>query len=198
MEYIAHYQSPLGPIFLAADYLGLTGLWFENQQYFPSCPEMEWEEGELPVFETTRYWLDLYFAGKQPDFQIPLHFIGTEFQKEVWGILNRIPYGQTTTYGEIARQIAIKRGVNRMSAQAVGGAVGHNKISIIVPCHRVVGTGGNLTGYAGGIDKKIELLTLERVDMTRFFCAEKGKGKELQALNAEIFTSLSNRGMIVP
>ena len=108
------------------------------------------------------------------DDKVPLHFTGTGFQKDVWEILCSLPYGHTTTYGEIAKRLAKKRGIPRMSAQAVGGAVGHNEISIIVPCHRVVGTSGSLTGYAGGIDKKIKLLTLEKADITRFFIPKKG------------------------
>ena len=113
-------------------------------------------------------------TGKEPDFTVPIHFTGTDFQNEVWEILRTIPYGQTLTYGEIAKQIAAKKGLSRMSAQAVGGAVGHNEISIIVPCHRVVGANGSLTGYAGGIEKKVELLKLENVDMKQFFIPRKG------------------------
>ena len=154
MQYISHYHSPLGDILLAADSAGLTGLWFEGQKYFALYLDKEHEEKELPVFEEAKRWLDIYFSGKNPDFQVPLHFTGTDFQNEVWEILYAIPYGQTTTYGEIAAQLAKKRGLPRMSAQAVGGAVGHNEISIIVPCHRVVGASGSLTGYAGGIEKK--------------------------------------------
>ena len=119
-------------------------------------------------------WLDIYFSGQKPDFLPKLHLIGTDFQREVWDILLEIPYGQTVTYGEIARKIADKRGLKTMSAQAVGGAVGHNEISIIIPCHRVVGTNGSLTGYAGGIDKKISLLKLEHTDMSRLFIPKKG------------------------
>ena len=161
MQYISHYTSPLGEILLAANETGLTGLWFEGQKYFALYLDEEHEEKELPVFEQAKRWLTIYFSGKEPDFQVPLHFTGTEFQNEVWEILYAIPYGQTMTYGQIAAQIAEKRGLQRMSAQAVGGAVGRNEISIIVPCHRVVGTNGSLTGYAGGIDKKIALLQLE-------------------------------------
>ena len=116
---------------------------------------------DLPVFNETMRWLDTYFSGKSPDFTPPLHMIGTPFQTNVWNILLTIPYGKTTTYGEIAKQIAVKMGLPRMSAQAVGGAVGHNRISIIVPCHRVLGVHGELTGYAGGIDKKRYLLNIE-------------------------------------
>lgn len=174
MQYISHYQSPLGGILLAADEIGLTGLWFEGQKYFALYLDKEHEEKEVPVFETAKKWLDIYFAGNEPDFQVPLHFTGTEFQNEVWEILYSIPYGKTMTYGEIAKRIAEKRGLERMSAQAVGGAVSHNEISIIVPCHRVVGTNGSLTGYAGGIEKKVALLKLEKADMEEFFVPKKG------------------------
>ena len=173
MQYISHYHSPLGDILLAADSAGLTGLWFEGQKYFALYLDKEHEEKELPVFEEAKRWLDIYFSGKNPDFQVPLHFTGTDFQNEVWEILYAIPYGQTTTYGEIAAQLAKKRGLPRMSAQAMGGAVGHNEISIIVPCHRVVGASGSLTGSAGGIEKKIELLRLEGALREDFFVPKK-------------------------
>ena len=174
MQYISHYRSPIGDILLAADEIGLTGLWFEGQKYFPLYPDKEYEEKEIPIFEKVKTWLDIYFSGKEPDFTVPLHFTGTDFQNEVWSILCTIPYGQTMTYGEIAKQIAARKGLPRMSAQAVGGAVGHNKISIIVPCHRVVGANGSLTGYAGGIEKKVKLLELENVDVKRFSVPQKG------------------------
>lgn len=164
----------MGGILLAADEIGLTGLWFEGQKYFARCLDQEHEERELPLFETAKHWLTVYFTGREPDFSVPLHFTGTDFQNEVWSILCSIPYGQTMTYGGIAKQIAAKRGVPRMSAQAVGGAVGHNEISIIVPCHRVVGTNGSLTGYAGGIEKKVKLLTLEHADQKHLFVPKKG------------------------
>lgn len=162
MQYTSHYHSPIGDILLAADDIGLIGLWFEGQKYFALHLDKEHQEKDLPVFTETKRWLDIYFSGKEPDFIVPLHFMGTDFQKEVWEILCSIPYGKTMTYGEIAEKIAFKRSLKHMSAQAVGGAVGHNHISILVPCHRVIGSNGNLTGYAGGIDKKIKLLTLER------------------------------------
>ena len=174
MQYTGRYDSPLGGILMAADDVGLTGLWFEGQKYFALYLDEEHEEKEIPLFGDVRRWLDIYFSGKEPDFDLPLHFIGTDFQKEVWRILCGIPYGETTTYGAIAKMIAEKRGTGTMSAQAVGGAVGHNEISIIVPCHRVVGTNGSLTGYAGGIDKKVSLLTLEGVDMEKFFVPVRG------------------------
>ena len=165
MQYISHYPSPIGNMLLAADEMGLTGLWFEGQKYFALDLDKEPEEKEIPLFEKVKQWLDIYFSGKEPDFTIPLHFTGTDFQNEVWEILCTIPYGCTMTYGEIAKQIAAKKGLPRMSAQAVGGAVGHNRISIIVPCHRVVGADGSLTGYAGGIEKKVKLLKLEKANM---------------------------------
>ena len=174
MQYVNRCQSPIGKILLAADDTGLTGLWFEGQKYFGLYLDKEHEERELPVFEQAKQWLDVYFSGREPDFKVPLHFIGTDFQKEVWKILCSIPYGQTMTYGEIAGKLAEKRGKKSMSAQAVGGAVGHNRISILVPCHRVVGSDGSLTGYAGGIEKKVKLLTLEKADMKSFFLPKKG------------------------
>ena len=174
MQYTTFYESPIGRMLLAADDTGLTGLWFEGQKYFARCLGRETEEKELPVFAEAKRWLDIYFSGKEPDFTPPLHFIGTDFQKEVWKILCQIPYGKTMTYGEVAAQLASRKGLAHMSAQAVGGAVGHNEISILVPCHRVVGTGGSLTGYAGGIDRKVKLLTLEKADMQSFFVPKKG------------------------
>ncbi len=163
MQYQCKYKSPLGDMLIEADEIGLTGLWFEGQKYFPHNSDEKSEGQENPVFEQTKKWLDIYFSGQKPDFDIPLHLTGTVFQKEVWEILCNIPYGQTITYGDIAKQLAKKRGLRKMSAQAVGGAVGHNKISIIVPCHRVIGSNGSLTGYAGGIDKKAALLKLEKL-----------------------------------
>lgn len=162
MEYTYHYDSPLGGITLAGNGAALTGLWFDGQKYFAYGLDKEHQEKELPVFQEVKCWLTVYFEGREPDFKLPLCFVGTDFQKEVWRILCSIPYGQTMTYGEIAKQLAAKRGLSHMSAQAVGGAVSHNRISIIVPCHRVVGADGSLTGYAGGIDKKVKLLTLEQ------------------------------------
>mgnify|MGYP000862644671 FL=1 len=168
MQYTAHYASPFGPITLASDGTSLVGLWFDGQKYFADTLEDAHRQKSLPVFEEARRWLDLYFSGKEPSFLPPLAPKATPFRKKVWDILLSIPYGQTMTYGEIAKTIAREQS-SRMSAQAVGGAVGHNPISIIVPCHRVVGTNGSLTGYADGIDKKVQLLTLEGIDMTRFF-----------------------------
>ena len=174
MTFIQHYDSPLGGILLAADEIGLTGLWFDGQKYFARDLPAERIDRDTPILSEARHWLDIYFTGKEPDFLPPLHPMGSAFRQSVWEILLRIPYGQTTTYGEIARQLAEKKGLSQISAQAVGGAVGHNEISIIIPCHRVVGTNGSLTGYAGGIDRKIKLLELEHTDMSGLFVPKKG------------------------
>lgn len=168
MMYTTQYMSPLGNMLLAADANGLTGTWFEGQTYFARSLDVQHQERETSVLTDTKRWLDMYFRGMKADFLPPLHPIGSAFQQSVWEMLLQIPYGHTTTYGEIARQLAKKQGISRMSAQAVGGAVGHNPISILIPCHRVVGTNGSLTGYAGGIEKKIQLLTLEKCDMYSF------------------------------
>ena len=155
MLFLTHYASPLGPILLAADETGLTGLWFEGQKYFPSFSGVDYQEKETPVLTETARWLDVYFSGKDPDILPPLHPQGSPFRQAVWNILLTIPRGQTMTYGEIARRLGVR------SAQAVGGAVGHNPISILIPCHRVVGSDGSLTGYAGGVERKTRLLQLE-------------------------------------
>lgn len=173
MQYTCRYKSPLGEIMIAADEKGLTGLWFVGQKYFALYLDKENEEKAIPVLKDTKRWLDIYFSGKEPSFQLPLHFTGTDFQNEVWEIIYSIPYGKTMTYGEIANILAKRRGVKRISSQAVGGAVGKNGISIIVPCHRVVGTNGSLTGYAGGINKKIELLKVEKGYKNEFFIPKK-------------------------
>lgn len=155
MLFLTHYASPLGPILLAADETGLTGLWFEGQKYFPSFLGVDYQEKETPILTETVRWLDVYFSGKDPGFLPPLHPQGSPFRQAVWNILLTIPRGQTMTYGEIARRLGVR------SAQAVGGAVGHNPISILIPCHRVVGSDGSLTGYAGGVERKARLLQLE-------------------------------------
>ncbi len=154
------YDSPLGAILLAADEAGLTGLWFEGQR---GCPDQRQARpvGEAPALDAARRWLDAYFCGREPDFTPPLHLMGTPFQLAVWALLREIPYGQTVSYGELARRLAVRRGLTRSSARAVGGAVGRNPVSLIVPCHRVIGADGSLTGYAGGVDRKHALLALE-------------------------------------
>ena len=159
---------------MAADDVGLTGLWFEGQKYYAYRLDPAHEEKQLPIFQQAQRWLDQYFSGREPESLPPLHPVGSPFQLAVWAILQQIPYGQTTTYGEIARALAKQRGAAHMSAQAVGGAVGHNPISILIPCHRVVGTNGSLTGYAGGIERKRQLLMLEKADLRRCFAPSKG------------------------
>ena len=174
MVYTCKYKSPLGDILLAADEIGLTGLWFEGQKYFANTLPKEHISQETSILTETKKWLDVYFSGEEPKFTPPLHPEGSTFRQAVWQILLQIPYGQTITYGEIASKLTETKNGSHMSAQAVGGAVGHNEISIIIPCHRVVGTNGSLTGYAGGIDKKISLLELEHVDMSSLFIPKKG------------------------
>lgn len=174
MVYTCTYKSKLGDILLAADEIGLTGLWFTGQKYYANTLLDEHISQETPILAEAKKWLDIYFSGKEPTFTPPLHPAGSDFRQAVWQILLQIPYGQTITYGEIARKMAEMKNVSRMSAQAVGGAVGHNEISIIIPCHRVIGTNGSLTGYAGGIDKKLSLLELEHADMSYLFVPKKG------------------------
>lgn len=161
MNYTSIYQSPIGKINLLSDGKFLTGLWIEGQtNLLKEIKEYEKNEN-IEVLCNTKKWLDDYFSGKEPKIDLKLKLNGTEFRKEVWNILLEIPYGKTMTYGEIARKIAQKRKINKMSAQAIGGAVGHNPIAIIVPCHRVIGSDGSLTGYAGGIHLKEKLLNIE-------------------------------------
>ena len=152
------YDSPLGGITMASDGNALCGLWFDGQRFFASTLG-EHETRDLPLFRETCRWLDVYFSGKDPGFTPPLSLGGTPFRKTVWEELLRIPFGKTVTYGEIADRIGA---LSRTSARAVGGAVGHNPVSLIVPCHRVVGAGGALTGYAGGLERKRWLLQLEK------------------------------------
>ena len=154
------YASPVGELLLAADEEGLTGLWLAGEKYFPGVPEDAPQE--TPVLEETKRWLDIYFAGREPDFLPPLHLAGSPFRQEVWALLRQIPYGETTTYRALAEAVARKRGLRQMSAQAVGGAVGHNPISILIPCHRVVNHAGRLgPGWA----EQAELLRREGVPM---------------------------------
>ncbi len=174
MVYTTEYPSPLGTITLACDGTDIIGLWFNGQKHFGNILPKQTEQKELALFQDAKRWLDIYFSGREPDFVPPLRYDSTPFQKAVCDIMRTIPYGETMTYGEIAAQIARQKGIRQMSAQAVGGAVGHNPISLMIPCHRVVGTNGSLTGYGGGIRRKVKLLELEQADMSRFFVPKKG------------------------
>ena len=174
MIFTQHYDSPLGGILLAADGTGLRGLWFDGQKYFARDLSAERIEQNTPALTEAKRWLDIYFAGKEPDFTPPLHPVGSDFQRAVWQLLLQIPYGQTTTYGALAGELARQRGLTHFSAQAVGGAVGHNRAGIITPGHRVGGSGGSLTGYAGGLENKIKLLTLEGADLGGLYRPTKG------------------------
>lgn len=174
MKYRWDYCSPLGKITMASSETALIGVWFEGQKYFGSTLAKESKEVASPILIKTKEWLDQYFEGECPNWRPRLEWYASPFQEEVWNILLKIPYGMTRTYGEVAKEIAKKRGVSSISPQAVGAAVGHNPISIIVPCHRVVGKNGSLTGYAGGLDKKIALLNIEKVDGNAFFVPHRG------------------------
>ena len=171
MYYSTRYQSPVGLLTLACDGDNLVGLWIERQKYFGgTIAEVMTEKDNLPVFAAAKKWLERYFNGTKPAIaELPIAPIGAKFRQDVWNILCEIPYGEVITYGNIAKKIAKKQGRESMSSQAVGGAVGHNPISIIIPCHRVVGSNGSLTGYAGGIDVKIKLLALEGFDTSSVF-----------------------------
>ena len=166
--YIKSYNSPISKIYMRSDGKYLTGLWFEDSRD-ASKHQYDFEEKDLPIFDKTSKWLDIYFSGKNPDF-IPEYQIEnlTPFRKQVIDLMNKIPYGETCTYNDIAKEIAMSKGIEKMSAQAVGGAVGWNPICIVVPCHRVVGTNGSLTGYGGGIKNKIKLLEIEKNNMSKF------------------------------
>lgn len=176
MMYSAYYDSPVGRLLLASDGTSLTGLWIAGQKYYADTITGNiCEKKDLPVLVKTKEWLDKYFAGQKTKItELPLAPAGSVFRQMVWQILCEIPSGQVWTYGDIAKMAARKLGKKTMSAQAVGGAVGHNPISIIIPCHRVVGTNGSLTGYAGGLDVKIRLLELEDADMSKLFRPKKG------------------------
>lgn len=161
------YISPVGTLLMESNGNSLTGLWINGQKYFPSHVSFPQTDVTLSVFQQTKEWLKCYFNGEVPDFMPHMQLSGTPFQLSVWKILQQIPYGETVTYKEIANEIARQYHLPTMSAQAVGGAVGHNPISIIIPCHRVIGSNGSLTGYAGGIEKKLALLKLEGVNTAR-------------------------------
>ncbi len=169
VDYVHRYQSPLGGITIASDGAALVGLWFDDQRFFAASPSPEQEEKPLPVFEQADRWLNLYFSGRDPGFAPPVKLRTTEFRQAVCNIMLTIPYGRTMTYGKIAEIVARQKGVRHMSAQAVGGAVGHNPVSLIVPCHRVIGAHGALVGYGGGLDRKAALLALEHANLSGNF-----------------------------
>lgn len=159
--FLDRYASPLGEIWMTGEARGLTGLWFADRKSPVLSPETPVSTGKLPVFRQAKVWLDQYFSGQEPTEKVALLLRGTPFQREVWRMLTAIPYGATVTYGALAVQIAEHRGQARMSPQAVGGAVGRNPVALLIPCHRVVGAEGCLTGYAGGLWRKQRLLALE-------------------------------------
>ena len=171
MFYKTDYNAPIGRMMIVSDDTRIVGVWLEGQKYFGGViGEDLLRQDDLPVLQEAKSWLDRYFAGNKPQIsELPLAPRGNAFRQAVWRILCAIPYGEVVTYGDIAKEIARQRGIKTMSAQAIGGAVGHNPISVIIPCHRVVGVNGNLTGYAGGLEVKIKLLTHEGVDMEKFF-----------------------------
>lgn len=181
MYYKTYYHSPLGKILLVSDEQNLIGLWIEGQKYFLHGLEQELiRNDEIKVLKRTKEWLNRYFKGGKPNInELPIAPMGSEFRQNVWKILCEIPYGETTTYGEIAKKMAKIMNKKSMSAQAVGNAVGHNPISIIIPCHRVIGSNGDLTGYAGGIEKKVQLLKLEHANMDKIII-NKNKGEEYE------------------
>ena len=174
MLYYKKISSPLGEITLRSDGESLTGLWFADDKHYGDKDIQDAQNAELPVFALAEKWLAEYFAGCEPKVNVPLQFTGSDFQESVWKILQKIPYGSLITYGDIACEIAAQRGLARMSAQAVGGAVGRNPLCIIIPCHRVIGADGSLTGYGGGIQRKKALLELECADMHGLFVPKKG------------------------
>lgn len=176
MYYSTTCGSPIGSLTLASDGENLVGLWMEGQKYYGgTIPENMMPKDDLPLFGTTKTWLKRYFNGENPDLnELPLAPLGSEFRQGVWAILREVPYGEVITYGAIAKKMAVQRGKSRMSSQAVGGAVGHNPISIIIPCHRVVGANGSLTGFSGGMKKKLALLELEKVDLSKLHIPTKG------------------------
>lgn len=174
MFYYKKLASPLGEITLCSDGEALTGLWFADDRHYGAKDIAGAALADLDVFTQAEEWLAEYFAGREPKVSVPLKLQGSEFQMQVWRLLQDIPYGRIVTYGDIAKKIAAQKGVARMSAQAVGGAVGHNPLCIIVPCHRVVGANGSLTGYGGGMWRKVRLLELEKVDMSKLTVPTKG------------------------
>ena len=168
MSYVTRIETPLKPLLAASDGEAVVGLWFEGQSHFASTLGEEREPADdLPVFEALRSWLATYFEGRDPGPIPPCSPRGTAFRLAVWGELAKVPYGTTVTYGELGSRVARALGRDSWSARAIGGAVGHNPVSILLPCHRVIGADGSLVGYAGGVETKLALLSLEGVDVSR-------------------------------
>ena len=174
--YKSYYNSPIGRIIILSDGVNVTGLFFDSSRFIDKVNRVDaLIDDSLEIFSLTSKWLDRYFRGERPNpLEVPVKLVGSSFSMDVWEELEKIPYGSTITYGDIAKRIAKKRGIKNMSSQAVGHAVGHNPVSIIIPCLRVVGLGGNLTGYGGGIDKKVSLLKLDGVDIDKYFIPKRG------------------------
>ena len=180
MYYYYIYNFPIEKLTVASNEENIVGLWLDGQKYYMDILKgKEYQEKETETIKLAKKWLDKYFGKEKPEIsELPIELIGSDFRKQIWKILSEIPYGKVITYRDIAKQIAEQKGIKTMSAQAVGGAVGHNPISVIIPCHRVVGTNGSLTGYAGGIKNKIKLLELEGVDILRLYNKKPSVKKE--------------------
>lgn len=174
MLYYKKISSPLGEITLRSDGEALTGLWFADDKHYGAKDIVGAALADLELFTQAEAWLAEYFAGREPKVSVPLKLQGSEFQMQVWRLLQDIPYGRLVTYGDIAKKIAAQKGLARMSAQAVGGAVGRNPLCIIIPCHRVIGADGSLTGYGGGMWRKVRLLEIEKADMSKLTVPTKG------------------------
>lgn len=177
--YISKYEAKFNTIYLESDGEYLTGLWFKDSKDSKKHNLKDRIEKDLPIFDETKKWLDIYFNGQKPNFTPKYKVNQTEFGQEVIEIMEKIPYGEVTTYGDIAKEIAQKRNIKRMSSQAVGNAVGANPICIIIPCHRVVGKDRNLTGYGGGLNNKVKLLETEGLDMSRFYMPKRRKNEKM-------------------
>lgn len=175
MDYVCKYNSPIGELAIKSDGVYITNLYIKGQTGFEEILSNCNQECKIDILQKAIKWLDTYFEGKEPREKLKIRLIGSDFQKEVWNILLKIPYGKVITYGDIANEIAKNRGIEKMSAQACGGAVGSNPISIIIPCHRVVGKNKNLVGYGGGLNLKTNLLNIEGIDLSRFYAIKDNK-----------------------
>ena len=197
MELLMTYDSPLGTMTFSSDGMALTGLRFNGQKYFPAFPEATTAQTEIPLWKETKTWLDIYFSGAEPPFTPPLLFWGTPFQKTVWELILRVPYGKTVSYGELAKLAAAKTGKIRMSARAVGTALGHNPVLLIAPCHRVIRADGSLGGYAAGLERKEALLKLEDADFSGTYGGMKRETPE-HASNSRLCINSLDRSRFFP